>query len=79
MFKGVVVLIPLVGHARYALEQGELFPERRLLVVGPVERVEVAEELLRVRLHHVPRRVADQGVEPAPFGREHVGEFEFPV
>ena len=50
-----------------------------LLVVGPVERVEVGEELLRVRLHHVPGRVADQGVEPAPLGREHVGELEFPV
>ena len=74
-----VVLVPLVGHARHRLEQFPLLSERRLLVVGAVERVELGEELLRVRLHHVPGRIADQGVEPAPLGREHVGELQFPV
>ena len=74
-----VVLVPPLRNAGIGLEQFLLLSQGRLLVVGAVERVEVGEELLRVRLHHVPRRVADHGVEPAPLGREHVGELQLPV
>ena len=67
------------GHARHRGKELLLFAESGLLVVGAVERIEVREELLRVRLHHVPGRIADHRIETTALRREHVGKRQFPM
>src|SRR5207245_10249840 len=44
-----------------------------------VKRIELREELLRVRFHHVPGRIADHRIETAALRSEHVGKRQFPM
>ena len=64
---------------RVGLEQLGLLPQRLLLAVAAVERIEIGEELLGVRLLDLPRRIADDRVEAGLRAREDVGELQLPV
>jgi hypothetical protein len=76
--RGVVVEPPPLD-GRIGGEQLPLLPQRGLLVMHAVQRIVVGEELLRIRLHHVPGRVADHRIEPRPLGREDVRELQLPM
>ena len=56
-----------------------LLPQRLLLAVGAVERVDAGEELLGDGLRDVPRRIAEDRVEARARLAEHVRELELPV
>src|ERR1035437_3439318 len=53
--------------------------ERLLLAVTAIERIDIGEELLGVRLLHFPGRVADDGVKAWGLTLEDIREFQFPV
>src|SRR5690606_22109173 len=70
---------PLVLNCGMSSEQRFLNAQPLLLPVGAVERVVVAEELLRLRLQSLPRRIPHHRVEARPFVGEYVGELQPPV
>src|ERR1035441_6356785 len=53
--------------------------ERFLLAVTAIERVDIGEELLGVRLLYFPRRVANDRVKARSLTLEDIREFQFPV
>src|SRR5437764_10920842 len=62
-----------------ALKVLPLARKRVLLAVRSVQRIDVREELLGIRLLNFPRRVPDDRVETRLGVREHVREFQLPV
>ena len=64
-----------VGVAEHFL----LTPKRFLLAIGAVERIDVGEELLRIRLLRLPWRVSQDGVEAAPRRCEDIRVLKLPV
>ena len=66
------VVVEPVALGGFVFEVALLSSQGLLLAVGPIERVDVGEELLGYRLRDVPRRVAEDGVEA---GGSVVGDF----
>ena len=56
-----------------------LLPQRVLLAVGAIERVDIREELLGDRLRDVPRRIPEDRVEPRARLAEYVRKLQLPV
>src|SRR4051794_20257799 len=53
--------------------------ESLLLAVAAIERINVGKEFLGVRLLHLPRRVANDGIKTWRATLKDIWEFQFPV